>query len=392
MHSGNLWWMGPGLVALALVACQAPQEQEEDPDAALAQDGGQDPGDAEVATPDLVDPGPFSVGPTVERKDYCQVYRAVLEDMQLRCDDRAPQAPQIDALVARCEEDTTRPVLQNAVAFDDLAASICLQSMLDVCFVDEADQNACSLVLRGVLEEGQVCYNDDECNGGHCRREGRCPGRCRVWSEPGQVCGEQRHCVPGTFCDPAVWTCVQAWPLEAPCQNNEECLPGLACRRDGAARSCQEVPPRGAQGEFCDDETPCAAHLFCLSEPGKDLSSPGVCQPILHQGSRCPVGGADLEWFHRGCYDGLCKAAQGAQDGVCSTTRLHEPCILVSWEAPPAEGESSPRKPNDEPIVWEEAWSCTEGYICDEEYHYCRRPEVGEVPPAEPLPRECPRP
>jgi hypothetical protein len=379
-----------------LIACGAPAAEDttdaaDAPDATDATDVTADPD----AAPDLPPPTGLTIEPRVERLRYCEVFAQVLLDMEARCDDRAPDPRQQEHLLLRCQQDTTRPVLQNVVAYDELAAAACLQSLTQVCFLDEADQASCALALRGRLGEGEVCYDDDECDGGHCERDGRCPGRCRVWSAPGQACG-QRQCAPGTFCDPAVWTCAQAWPEGATCQQDQDCAAPLACRRAPAARNaqparaCQPRPPRAAQGEPCDDETPCAAHLFCLSEPGQDWSQGGTCAPVAAPGDRCPVGGADLRWFHRGCRDSLCKATDGATEGVCASTRLHEPCVRATWTDPAL--SSAPRKPDEPPLPLLEAWACSHGWICHDQYHYCRRPEDWELPPLDPAPRACLRP
>jgi hypothetical protein len=149
----------------------------------------------------------------------------------------------------------------------------------------------------GLLREGAVCFGDDQCRSGHCKKgrvleDGgpRVPTLCGVCTLPvreGFSCGSGERCQGDLECVAGQCALVERKDLGAPCADPfHPCKPGGVCRDFVCAKAA------GA-GEPCSVDSDCDPALSCLQ--GKCATRPGegaACDAI----GQCARGlGCDLE-------------------------------------------------------------------------------------------------
>lgn len=170
------------------------------------------------------------------------------------------------------------------VEYDEAAAQACLDSIREAScsgFLEEgfADEDACDRVFVGTIDDGNVCWIDEQCISGLCSATdctmACCQGTC-IAPPPeaaiGQDCASGQDCVSGAYCDFENGLCAAYRTQGAACPGGYECASGLDC----IAAVCQLSP---GEGEACPDYQ-CAAPFAC------DIDSV-TCQRLRGEGEAC---------------------------------------------------------------------------------------------------------
>lgn len=180
-------------------------------------------------------------------------------------------------------------------------AAECLAGMRAMaCDFSGAEAVACEQIFIGLVEEGDTCFDREECAGpgSRCRESNGCePGEaccervCERAAAVGESC-EERSCQPETRC--VSGTC-------------EDGAVGSACERDSHCDGwCFEGSCTSplARGQTCERDSQCEGTDVCI----EDAEEQPVCQPIDEEGAAC-------EGF---CVGPLYCDQSGDEPGACT--------------------------------------------------------------------------
>ncbi len=191
---------------------------------------------------------------------------------------------------------------QPNMIYDADFAGDCLDAIersIETCSAPTAE--ICNLVFRGTQTDGEPCDNDEQCEPGlYCAGDtfsGMCAGTCSPTAEVAESCLEA-PCAEGLGCDETN-TCVPLSPAGEFCVADRDCLEELRC--DEVAEEC--YPPSDAEGRPCD---PSASFDECPAPT--DCGPEGVCV-------RYELG--QLAGPGESCSPGECVTLHVCADGTC---------------------------------------------------------------------------
>lgn len=233
--------------------------------------------------------------------------------------------------------------------YDGKKAASCLQDLLsDTCPEDPNRQ--CEDVFEGTVDEGEGCFQSDECSGTDancqqdncplqccegvcenaakigedcsvrgCERDAHCSGlsgdRKCVSGDEDSECLEDYNCDRGLFCGTEN-TCTGELPLNAACDRSTQCDDSATCvganTEEGGV--CRRVDMVGVD---CDSY--CDGNLYCASAEGVEL---GSC--TLKKSENMPCGGRNE------CEQGL--LCHPVSETCRSRPGLEEPCASYSCQ------------------------------------------------------------
>lgn len=219
------------------------------------------------------------------------------------------------------------------------------------CAVDEVC-GATGCIKPGTVPLGEVCYHNVDCDGGNICLWAGSPHVCAPPATRDAACGHDTDCASGLLCAQYRRICRPTCHRDSECGSGELCVGyalnslGLLCVTPGAigarclfARQCAEglacIDLRCAQPKpldaACDNSEECAADAHC------DPTSKR-CTADLPQGSSCPNV---FSWANGSCRPGLyCQIGCDLPDdtlGVCqpqlSTNEVCTNCSANECEA-----------------------------------------------------------
>lgn len=196
----------------------------------------------------------------------------------------------------------------------------------------------CHGVVTGAVARDDVCWGDDECQGGVCV-DPACGGTCRAYALPGGACVDHGGS-PDMTCDPSVFFCGADGICHAktaqgtPCDEDRNCLFDFVC----VANKCDD-PPRVKRDDVCSvGGTPCQDGLYC--------DETGACEPLKGPAAACAKADAcqaGMVCANQACtpwldVGGACTAGGGAIASGCPATQT---CTAAAC-APVAGGKAGP--------------------------------------------------
>lgn len=294
----------------------------------------------------------------------------------------------------------TQGIASNIIQYSPTSAANCLRSLCNLsCGDGDLQSTDCETVFVGSIQEGQVCYTEEECApgtgcnacGGVCERQcNNCPANqfcdwnaatCVPLNKENDLCnGNSQSCEPHLYCKSLlennnwVYRCLPRLPDSQACSYDDECGLDSFCNTAQTAGFCQakggnQAPCAGYNQ--CKDPLVCVMNAAgagqCLTErrglpdgmpcnPETDTCAwPNVCVPGTNGtlcGPRLAVGkSCTLPWQCQG----YCDANQTCQDKlpVDSTCRNDYECELFC--SPATQKCISAQQPN--------------GQACDNDFH-----------------------
>jgi hypothetical protein len=254
--------------------------------------------------------GPSNVSIALE--DLEAAYTTAACEQLVRCG----TVVSIEECVARIAIDlapTVHSVEQGRLEYDPARAAACVDAVRDMSCDMFSESwrvgavSACEGVLRGNVDGGGECFDDQECISENCEAPGCtqacCAGSCgEPGPEPAEIGGPcTGGCAEGLYCSDE-GTCAELLALGQECDDLFACAYGLACF--GIPATCQVPPGEGDScsdlvcalaGNYCDDSSLCVA----LSDQGQgcsefygcrfplECSSAGICEAPPAVGSAC---------------------------------------------------------------------------------------------------------
>ncbi len=172
-----------------------------------------------------------------------------------------------------------------------------------------------------LLEAGNECGSDGECQSGFCFNN-----LCTPSYGPGGMCasGDNREC-QGGYCDittdPANPTCAAYLPEGLPCPTSVECDPSMGLQCVDAL--CLSLP--FPNGTTCVDNSQCASQACFM---GQCATGAVIGAPCRADGSTEPcILGSFCETVE-GAIDGTCAALRGSGEACESADQCWGECIV----------------------------------------------------------------
>ena len=216
---------------------------------------------------------------------------------------------------------------------------------------EESELDCIRGVLTGTVANGESCEVSEECAEGFCNASAQqCPGTCEAFRTAGGECTEDEQCAAGLSCEDE--TCVAPGAVDEDC-SSRPCAAGLTC--DGETSTCVQTGTPVAQGEACDDATPCANGLYC-----KEGAAGSTCEPRLAAGATCEEPsffGESRECASRQVCAGAAVGMAGSSTGTCATPQ----------------DEGGPCTPVDASAFFAST-GCFLGLVCDPATNKCAEP------------------
>ncbi|MDP2342766.1 MAG: hypothetical protein Q8O67_17555 [Deltaproteobacteria bacterium] len=239
----------------------------------------------------------------------------------------------VDVFTRRCEAQSQaqdEAIAAGRLSFDEDRANECLTRLKDA--ANECDPNAffnddggeCANLVEGQVDDGDVCFGDEECagRGSECEVDRNddnddgvfvvtLEGTCKGQGDEGEPCLPGGLCNDGLLClvDDELFEqrCTPPAAVGALCGNDGECQEGLRCREDENFESRCTAP--GGDGADCEIEQDCTEGLSCLPDENFDrfCRVPGTLGVSCNGNAECQTGL-------------LCATGAGGGGQVCSTT------------------------------------------------------------------------
>jgi len=221
-----------------------------------------------------------------------------------------------------CSGEVEEPVERGVMAYDAGLGGACLRglrTLLGDCSLEGDDYpEACDSMLTGLVPEGSLCEDDDECAGGldclgelctdlprsgegcldyTCASDFYCGNDqvCHPYRGPGEDCSDGTWtCDDDLYCDTRTYTCAPyLGPGESCSHDRYACDDDLYCSYE--SQTCRTYP---GSGQSCADSGgECQDGLYC------DAGS--ICQPQRAGGEACTEDEQCLSWD---CVEGFCEA------------------------------------------------------------------------------------
>jgi len=222
---------------------------------------------------------------------YCAKYAEVICNVQVDCE--CTQSEVLDeclfAQTEGCIDNVIYALETGNIAFDDAVADTCLddmQSALGACDYEAEYPESCAGVFYGILDQGETCYDSDQCAEGlACNWD---LNQCQPLAASGQSC-EFVDCVEGVYCDWDTYLCVTPHPNGEDCTDGVPCAEGFYCDDYGTG-TC--VPPHAAT-EDCADYIPCVDGYYCDDTDYTCVPQKADGEPCLYS-DECLSG--DCDW------------------------------------------------------------------------------------------------
>jgi hypothetical protein len=250
----------------------------------------------------------------------------VLCEASVRCDE-LPDDSTCRAVTVIDVGQVVADVAAGTTIYDGAAAAACLDVVTAAgCNMTDAivvTPEPCRKAFQGTLAAGSTCYSDAECISLSCIlpptcTEGACcAGQCDApfvqvaaggdCSDPHSSCVSSAVCRPGA--DGVSLTCQPRVGLGQPCEDNTDCAAELWCQvpiTSNTGGTCVRLPKRG---EDCDIST-----LPCNSSTDGCDTVTNKCVPRLALGAACGMGPQCADYaFCDGTF--TCVALGSAADG-----------------------------------------------------------------------------
>lgn len=206
------------------------------------------------------------------------------------------------------------------------------------CNVEAAfESDTCRSAVDGLIELGNACNNDLECQGDAYCQSNACPGTCTAAGSTGDSCERNNQCATGFYCSDTDKKCTKPAAAGDVCggTNGPSCDDGFFCLgadegtgQAGNCRTFEEVFTAqvgevcSPQGPFCEPSARCGImavaptfELECIAT----VASKGACRLA----------------FPEACPDGeYCKVVPDTLEGTCTTLpAVGEPCAVSGLDA-----------------------------------------------------------
>jgi hypothetical protein len=255
-------------------------------------------------------------------EDYCSEYAAVTCSAADKCGCLVTYSVDLcrTYMGMECRDEVEEPVERGVMAYDASLGGACLgglRALLGDCSLEGDDYpEACERMLTGIVPEGGLCGDSDECSGDlECTSD-----LCTHMPGPGEACadmacasdtycGDDQVCHPykglGEDCSDASWTCDDDLVCDTRTYTCRPYLgPGESCSHDPYAcdddlycsPSSQTCRPYPGSGQDCADSGgECADGLYC--------DAGNLCRPQKDGGEACIEDRECLSWE---CVDDFC--------------------------------------------------------------------------------------